>query len=59
MAVAVSQHATVECVLAHSLSSGSFLQFSPPTAKAQADPERLYTKQERIGKGNFGEVFKG
>ena len=59
MAVAVSQHAALDCVLAHSLSCDFSLQFSPPTAKAQADPERLYTKQERIGKGNFGEVFKG
>uniref|UniRef100_A0A3Q2P161 non-specific serine/threonine protein kinase n=1 Tax=Fundulus heteroclitus TaxID=8078 RepID=A0A3Q2P161_FUNHE len=24
-----------------------------------ADPEELFTKQERIGKGSFGEVFKG
>merc|ERR1712002_424995 len=23
------------------------------------DPEQLFTKQERIGKGSFGEVFKG
>eukprot|EP00062_Callorhinchus_milii_P000961 gi/632935578/ref/XP_007890577.1/ PREDICTED: serine/threonine-protein kinase MST4 [Callorhinchus milii] len=25
----------------------------------RADPEELFTKQERIGKGSFGEVFKG
>lgn len=23
------------------------------------DPELIFTKQERIGKGSFGEVFKG
>jgi serine/threonine protein kinase len=23
------------------------------------DPEVVFTKQERIGKGSFGEVFKG
>lgn len=23
------------------------------------DPEVLFTKQERIGKGSFGEVYKG
>lgn len=23
------------------------------------DPEQLFTKQERIGRGSFGEVFKG
>lgn len=23
------------------------------------DPEELYIKQEKIGKGSFGEVFKG
>lgn len=25
----------------------------------RADPEELFTKQEKIGKGSFGEVFKG
>lgn len=25
----------------------------------QVDPELIFTKQERIGKGSFGEVFKG
>lgn len=25
----------------------------------KVDPEKIFTKQERIGKGSFGEVFKG
>ncbi|XP_043219306.1 serine/threonine-protein kinase 26-like isoform X2 [Amphibalanus amphitrite] len=29
------------------------------TDTEKIDPERIFTKQERIGKGSFGEVFKG
>ena len=29
------------------------------TLQAKLDPEDLFTKQERIGKGSFGEVYKG
>ncbi|CDH58356.1 pkinase-domain-containing protein [Lichtheimia corymbifera JMRC:FSU:9682] len=29
------------------------------TARHTADPEEFYAKHERIGKGSFGEVFKG
>ena len=25
----------------------------------RVDPEQVFTKQERIGKGSFGEVYKG
>lgn len=32
----------------------------PPLVSLQkVDPELIFTKQERIGKGSFGEVFKG
>ncbi|XP_058468426.1 serine/threonine-protein kinase 24a [Solea solea] len=31
----------------------------PGIQNFNADPEELFTKQERIGKGSFGEVFKG
>lgn len=27
--------------------------------QSKVDPELIFTKQERIGKGSFGEVFKG
>ena len=27
--------------------------------KMEKDPELLFTRQEKIGKGNFGEVYKG
>lgn len=30
-----------------------------PKQNMKADPEQLFTKFERIGKGSFGEVFKG
>ncbi|XP_046454881.1 serine/threonine-protein kinase svkA-like isoform X1 [Daphnia pulex] len=29
------------------------------TSRMKVDPELIFTKQERIGKGSFGEVFKG
>ncbi|XP_012542388.2 serine/threonine-protein kinase 24 isoform X2 [Monomorium pharaonis] len=29
------------------------------STRAKVDPELIFTKQERIGKGSFGEVFKG
>lgn len=30
-----------------------------PLQNSKVDPELIFTKQERIGKGSFGEVFKG
>uniref|UniRef100_A0A336K043 non-specific serine/threonine protein kinase n=1 Tax=Culicoides sonorensis TaxID=179676 RepID=A0A336K043_CULSO len=32
---------------------------SAAITKEKVDPELIFTKQERIGKGSFGEVFKG
>lgn len=30
-----------------------------PTQNSRLDPEEYFTKLERIGKGSFGEVYKG
>ncbi|XP_058798415.1 serine/threonine-protein kinase svkA isoform X2 [Phymastichus coffea] len=39
----------------------ALLQAAHPrcTTPSKVDPELIFTKQERIGKGSFGEVFKG
>lgn len=29
------------------------------SSSSETDPERLFSKQHKIGKGNFGEVYKG
>jgi hypothetical protein len=29
------------------------------SSSSETDPERLFSKLQRIGKGNFGEVYKG
>ncbi|XP_063236278.1 serine/threonine-protein kinase 26 isoform X3 [Bacillus rossius redtenbacheri] len=37
----------------------SSLHLPQPRVCVKVDPELIFTKQERIGKGSFGEVFKG
>ena len=32
---------------------------TPGRGRPQVDPEDLYVRQHRIGKGSFGEVYKG
>jgi serine/threonine protein kinase len=36
-----------------------FLNIGPLFVFQRVDPELVFTKQERIGKGSFGEVYKG
>ena len=36
-----------------------FATNQPKSLSQKPDPEQIFTKQERIGKGSFGEVFKG
>jgi hypothetical protein len=36
-----------------------FHSINPIFIFQKVDPEVVFTKQERIGKGSFGEVFKG
>lgn len=56
------------CFLQHACFGYNFLYYSvkPLTYSThcfllsqRVDPELIFTKQERIGKGSFGEVFKG
>lgn len=41
------------------INNSYFLIIICPFFFQKVDPELIFTKQERIGKGSFGEVFKG
>jgi serine/threonine-protein kinase 24/25/MST4 len=43
---------------AFSSANSSSLNSAPPTTN-KIDPEKRFNKQEKIGRGSFGEVFKG
>ncbi|KAF8764196.1 Serine/threonine-protein kinase 25 like protein [Argiope bruennichi] len=43
----------------HFLKWRTWAQPARPAHSLKVDPELIFTKQERIGKGSFGEVFKG
>ena len=58
MATAVSQYSICK-FLFHTISLTLAIQKSKSRRGQTNDPEQLFTKQERIGSGNFGEVFKG
>lgn len=50
-------HTLSAAIPTHTLSA-LMLSFAPDQ-NTRLDPEEYFTKQERIGKGSFGEVYKG
>jgi serine/threonine-protein kinase 24/25/MST4 len=53
----ISHHHPPKFNCSHPLSP--FFTNKPCFVFQKVDPELIFTKQERIGKGSFGEVFKG